>query len=485
MMAQIIDSADIPSSLDEFQQLEVYNALDCCATVEIWQKRQDQFDANTRMTYLNELDMQAPALEMQLRGILLDEAKVMQECEDLSREIKILEEHFDNLMMAAYGEYLNWNSPQQLLKMLNALGFECRDTNRETLENLRVHFWAEPIILTVLGLRDRKKLLDVLQKTSRKRTGRFHASFKVAGTTTGRLSSSKDPFGEGHNLQNLNDRTRRSFIAPQGWRMAYIDLEQAESRGVAYLSGDENYIYACESSDLHTTVCQMVWPDLEWTGDAKKDKDVAEQIFYRFFSYRDMSKRGGHGTNYYGKPATMARHLKVPRDVMENFQDRYFERFPGIPEWHQRVMTDLMVDGWLMTPFGRVRRFFGRPDDDATIRKAIAFEPQSLISDIINTGLWRVWRYLPDVQILAQVHDAILIQYPADMENEIIPEVTRLLEVPIRVGDRTMVIPTEAKVGWNWGAHDATENPGGLIKWDGEDDRERPEPARFLDTRFA
>lgn len=484
-MATIIDSAELDSlQLDDYQWHQSYNCLDCCVTVEVWQARQDHFDDNTRMTYLNEKDMQAPCLEMQLRGIRLDEVKVSTEIATLWSEIRILEEYFAELMQAVYGRFVNWRSPQQVKEMLNAMGWTCRKTDRPTLEALRAHFYAEPIILAILGLRDRDKLHGVLAKTNRRRTGRFHAAFKVPGTSTGRLSSAKDPFNEGHNLQNLNDRTRRCFIPDDGMKFAYIDLEQAESRAVAYLSGDENYIHACESGDLHTSVSEMVWPELAWTDDPKKNKAIAEEIFYRFFTYRDMAKRGGHATNYYGKAFTVAKHLNVQKQIIEAFQERYLEKFSGIPEWWYRVMKDLMTQGWLMTPFGRFRRFFGRPDDDATIRKAIAFEPQSLVGDIENTGMWRVWRWM-EVQMLAQVHDAILFQFPEEQESEIITTAVRHIEIPIAVGSRTMTIPCEPKTGWNWGAYDESDNPAGLKKWTGRDDRTRPEPSAIVDTMLA
>lgn len=486
-MTKIINSAN-PGQLDSYQEYQLYNALDCCVTAEVWKARQDHWSQNTWQIYLHGKDIQAPALEMQLRGILLDSVAVSEECARLSEEIRDLEDYFDALMLAGYGQKVNWKSPAQVKKMLNDMGWTTKSTERDDLEKLTAHFYAEPVINVILALRDRSKLYDVLAKSKRKRTGRFHAAFKVPGTGTGRLSSSKDSFGEGHNLQNINDRTRRVFIPDPGYKMAYIDLEQAESRAVAYLaaavSGKTNYLEACESGDLHTTVCQMVWQELEWTDDPKQNKEVAKQIFYRDWDYRYMAKRGGHGTNYYGTAQTMAKHLKIPKAMMQDFQDRYLTRFPEIREWWNQIMIDLMTDGWLMTPFGRFRRFFGRPDDDATIRKAIAFEPQSLVADILNTGLLRIWQTLPQVQLLAQVHDAVLIQYPQEAENEIIPQVQSLLEIPIAVGPRTMTIPSEASVGWNWGHFDEDDNFHGLREWDGTDDRERPTQRSLLETRL-
>ena len=187
---------------------------------------------------------------------------------------------------------------------------------------------------------------------------------------------SKNAFGGGTNNQNLTDEMREMFIPDEGKKLAYADLEQAESKAVARLSGDEAYIKACDSGDLHTFVSRMIWPGLGWDMNLKHDKEIAEQQFYRHFSYRDMSKRGGHLTNYKGKPATMSHHLKITLDLATRFQNSYFQAFPGIPEWHGRVARDLATHSKMTTKLGFMRWFFGRLQDEATIREAVAFEPQ-------------------------------------------------------------------------------------------------------------
>jgi hypothetical protein len=136
----------------------------------------------------------------------------------------------------------------------------------------------------------------------------------------------------------------------------------------------------------------------------------------------------------------------------------------------------------------RQRWFFGRRWEDETVRSAVAFEPQSAIADYLDRGLLAVWRS-GICEILMQVHDAILIQYDAERENEIIPKVEKLLqlEVPLQHG-RSLIIPTEAMVGWNWGyTHDKSKklvNPNGLIPFNGNDLRVRSETKSFMDRKF-
>jgi hypothetical protein len=272
----------------------------------------------------------------------------------------------------------------------------------------------------------------------------------------------------------------------------YADGEQAESRAVGFIHGelfnDWAYLDACESGDLHTLVTKLVWGDLGWTGDPKQDRAIADRVFYRWFSFRDMAKRGGHGTNYYGQPWTMAKHLKVPRELIEHFQRAYFAAFPAMRRWHTWVAGELGRTQSLTTFTGRERTFFGRPNDDATLRQAIAYEPQSAVADIINEGGTRVWRAFPQIKPIAQIHDAYVFQvpgHPDDPQNQqLISDILSTFTVPIRSKrnpDRVMIIPSEAKVGWNWASADPDKktfsdgNPDGLRKWKGRDGRARVE----------
>jgi DNA polymerase I-like protein with 3'-5' exonuclease and polymerase domains len=313
----------------------------------------------------------------------------------------------------------------------------------------------------------------------------MRTSYNIAGTTTGRFSSSLGDFGTGTNLQNIESRLRSVFIADEGMKFAYIDLEQAESRLVGAIEWnlfkDGRYLDACESGDLHTTVCRLAWGDvIRWTGDLRTDRQLAEVPFYRQHSYRHMAKVLGHGTNYNGKPFTMAKHTKLDQKLIAQFQDRYFTAFPAHRQWHARVAQELYLNGNLTTLTGRRRWFFGRRNDDATIREAIAYDPQGSVGDILNRGMLAVWR-LGTVELLLQIHDAILVQYPSEQESTIIPLLLETIKHPIQLKhDRTLVIPSEAKCGWNWGEWNEQSNPDGLTRWSPSrpDARRRSRPAK-------
>src|SRR4029077_21093545 len=153
------------------------------------------------------------------------------------------------------------------------------------------------------------------------------------------------------------------------------------------------YLDACESDDLHTAVAKLCWPHLGWTNSTEGDKEIAERPFYRDrYSYRYMSKRLGHGTNYGGRPNTMSTQTKIDISVILDFQAKYFKAFKGHKAWHEWVEQQLRSLGYLVSFMGRKRYFFGRRDDEEVIRHAIAYDPQGSLSDIVNQGMLRVWK---------------------------------------------------------------------------------------------
>ena len=277
------------------------------------------------------------------------------------------------------------------------------------------------------------------------------------------------------NAQNIAPALRYVFVPDPDYKLFVIDYEQSEARDLGFiigcLFGDWSFLDACESGDLHTSNAKLVWPELPWTGDPARDKQIASRQFYRDFTYRDMSKRGGHLSNYAGTAFTMARHLKIPQKTAEDFQSRYCRgsnaAFPCIPRYWQWAISQIQTTYKIITPFGRERHFFGNTRDDATAREAIAFVPQSTTSDRTNLGFWRVWKHVPEVKLLAQGYDSLTFQVKEDNNTkDIIRAVVELLRVPItdETTGRNFEVPVEVKAGYNWG-YASESNPNGLKKY--------------------
>ncbi|MCK9361733.1 DNA polymerase [Patescibacteria group bacterium] len=503
----IINTATLSaaSRLDLSTNQQVYCGLDSCITLEVFDKIHLDHPVDPAI-YSFERALQGPYMEIMQRGIAVDKLARFKATGELHEQMDRARAILDEFAGAIWDRPLNPRSPKQLKeffydklkipeKWISIKGERKLSLNREVLEKLSDEYlFARPFVSLILTYREMAKQLELFE-TEIDRDGRFRASYNIAGTETGRPSSSENAFGTGGNAQNIAPGLRYIFCSDPGYRMCVIDLEQVEARDVGFfcgcLFGDWTFLDNCESGDLHTNNAKLIWPERPWTGNPKEDKEIAEQIFYREFSFRDMAKRGGHLSNYYGTAWTAARSLKVPSQIMEDFQARYIRgdasrgivpAYPAIARWWQWTAEQLETVGHITTPFGRKRHFFGRPNDDTTLREAIAFLPQSTTADRMNLGLWKVWHAMPQIQLLAQTYDSITFQYPESLdENSIIEEALALLKVElVSPSGRKYSVPGEAKVGWNWGrqvtpadqerARAAGKrvprlNPDGLIKW--------------------
>lgn len=497
----IIQTADInPSTpLSASVKHQVYCGLDNCVTLEVRRELEPLLAScpEAQRIYRWERALQAPYLEMMCRGFAVNESARRIEADNLRRRITHLDSILQQIAHVIWDRPLNPRSHSQLQDFfyrhmrfpeiwISQKGERKLSTNREVLEKLYDRYlYARPIVSCILSIRDLHKQLERLTDDIDP-DGRFRTSYNIAGTETGRPSSSENAFGTGGNAQNIAPSLRHVFVADVGWKICSIDLEQVEARDVGFfegcLFGDWTFLDACESGDLHTTNAKRIWHDLGWTDDPRHDREVADQTFYREFSYRDMAKRGSHLSNYMGTAFTAARALKVPQQLMEDFQARYCRgpgcAYPAHSRYWQWCAQQLQTTNVLTNPFGRRRHFFGRPNDDTTIREAIAFLPQSTTSDRTNLGLWRIWKYLPNVRLLAQTYDSATFEFPeAANEAEVVEAALELMsDIPLfdPTSGRKYVVPGEAKIGWNWG-NQTSSNPLGLVKWS----RSRPDTRKL------
>lgn len=487
MLVKIKDGL-IPKDLRAFQAYQVYNCLDSAITAQLVEPMLALANDNHLKTYDRMMRLQSLCLEMSSKGMPLNKFRMLDLIKELDNEARRALHCLHKFCEAVYHPPLNPNSSKQVpeffydylqLPVIWKYDYKTkqrkRGADRDALEKLRTLYpSAIPFVNAILAYRQATKLSSVFKKGIEP-NGTLRCNFSPSGTETGRLSSQTNPYGRGTNAQNLNDRVRQVIEAPAGWSIVYIDLKTAESYAVGFLvaalTGDRSYLNACSSGDLHTAVAEMTWKGLGWQqGDAAFNRSVADAIFYRDFSYRDMAKRGGHATNYYGQPRTVATHLKVPTKLIEDFQAKYFAAFPGIPTWQLDTIARIQQDGALTTPLGRERRFWGRSSDPATHREGIAFVPQGLVADTMNEGLMQVQAWLireglsngtstmvdkmakPGAcEVLAQIHDAGLFIVRNSELSWLVPELTERIVFPVDFGSAgVMAIPADAQVGKRW-----------------------------------
>lgn len=521
-MGSILDLAQAQQLPKGMLKDWAYNSLDNTGTREIADVLLGELNARQQRTYAFERALQAPAISMMMRGVRVDvprrDAMIRELKQELKKDDKSLAslpdlvERWDGtelvtgLCPANPGKHHRWprgvadspdkhcklcgasrvvpkafnaNSPDQSHHLFyNLYGFEPLtnkkgevSTDDDTLTRLgKKHPEVKPITDAILAIRDKKKQLGSLA-AKLSSDGRYHSTFNVGAAWTGRFSSSKDPFGRGGNLQNWAPRHRRALLADPGFDLGYADYMQGESNIVAHLSGDAKYLEAHLGGDVHTYVTRYVWPELPWTGDLKKDKKIAKQLppwdQVEGHDYRFQCKRIQHGSNYGLTPYGISMIAQIPLKQAEKAQLNYFDEFEGIPAWQMDIKKKVENHEVLVNPLGREWQPFGRSWDKHTWRQALSFLPQSLLADIDDIAAWLIWYELEEqeVYLLAQVHDALLHEYPEgrlDLEREALKRMC----IPVPVTDirghtRVMVIGVESAVGKNWG-HKRDDNPKGI-----------------------
>lgn len=456
----------------------IYNSLDTLQTFALFDEYKTLIPDWAQTTYQYSEKMLGPVMTMMRRGVLIDLPTRDRLVAALQLRLDKVIKTFDALCLGLFDTDINWNSPNQLKLLFFSFmaipeqtkskkGETKVATDREVLERIAGSYpRGAPFAKLILRIRDLEGQIEFLTKKL-SLENRFHTSYNLAGTETFRLSSNEHPLRIGSNQQNIPALAREAFVADPGYVFFQADQQGAEARLVAYISGDENYIKAVESGDVHTAVASMVF------GFAA-ERELAEREYYRGYSYRSVTKKGTHGASYYAKPFTMAKNLQIELKEAERFLTTFFNKFPGIGDWHLATAKLLQEKGINVNPFGIRRTFWGRRWDDATLREAIAYGPQSCVGALTNIGLYNLWlKYEGQpgapLQILMNGHDAVIGQIRADLVDELVPAVLKDLEFPFDVTDingvkRTVLIPFDMEIGQNWGKH-SDVNPGGLKKW--------------------
>jgi len=269
------------------------------------------------------------------------------------------------------------------------------------------------------------------------RTGRVHTSYHQAVAATGRLSSS-DP-----NLQNIPVRTaegrriRRAFVPREGCRLMAADYSQVELRIMAHLSGDEGLTRAfAEGRDIHAATAAEVF-------GAAADGVSGEQ--------RRAAKAINFGLIYGMSAWGLARQLGIERGDAQTYVDRYFDRYPGVRAYMERIRREARERGYVETVFGRrlyLPEISSRNQQRRQYaeRTAINAPMQGTAADIIKRAMIRVDDWLlregGGAALVMQVHDELVLEVPGDAVARVGERVRGFM-----AGAAELAVPLEVEIG--------------------------------------
>lgn len=395
------------------------------------------------MTQLYE-EMEVPLTkclaQTEIRGVKVDR----QILEDKDTQLQVRLDQMQALIYELAGETFNLNSPKQLGEVLferlelpvikkTKTGYS---TAADVLEKL---VDKHPIIQAILDYRQLAKLQSTYLKGLPpfiKEDGKIHTRYVQTLTQTGRLSST-DP-----NLQNIPIRIeegrliRQAFVpSHEGWQMFGADYSQIELRVLAHIAQDEHMIQAfIEGEDIHSTTARRVF-------NIEPDEPVTAE-------HRRQAKAVNFGIVYGISDYGLSQNLNIPRKEAKQFIERYFEQFPNIAEYMDKIVQEARSQGYVQTLFNR-RRYL--PDIHASNfnirsfaeRTAMNSPIQGTAADIIKLAMVNLKEALIkeglQSRIILQVHDELILEGPQeemDLLEELVPKIMESacdLSVPLKV----------------------------------------------------
>lgn len=440
------------------KELYKYQAIDACLTFALREVLLHRIMADKKLARVYR-EIIIPASEFLHRieryGFKTDLAKVAKNEIALSKEADEYEKAFER-EAASYGlSGLNIRSPQQvstfLYKTLRLMPIGS-STDADTLEKIKEKYDSEhpgmSAVQHLLNYRGVHKMLSTFVTPVRDKTdlvdGRIHTTFKIHGTTTGRLSSNKP------NMQNQprDKRIRNQFIAAPGRVILDIDLSQAELRMLACLSGD---VVLCDTFNRgispHDVTCMKLYGSID-----KEKKIVAKCVNFGIIY-------GITAPGIVGKLEVEPGITQVPtKKEAQQWIDTWAETYPEAWAYIMRC-RDAPIKGQTLVSFtGRKRRFgvVSRESIHHLQNEAANFPHQSGAHDItllagISTQQELAEKY--DCFFVNEVHDALLAELPDEM-NTIIPAARLLMStmeaVPKEWGLTEVPFLAEATIGLAW-----------------------------------
>jgi DNA polymerase-1 len=349
------------------------------------------------------------------------------------------------------GERINLSSPSQLRVLLyDKLGLK---TTRRTKTGLSTDQRAlqqlvgqHPFVGKLLEYRELAKLkstyVDALPPLVDPRDGRLHTTYDQTATATGRLSSTNP------NLQNIPVRTeigrtiRRAFVPEAGHLLLSADYSQIELRVMAHLSRDPVLLDVFKSGeDVHTATAARIFelPPEELT-----------------VKHRSAAKMVNYGLAYGMGAAGLAERLNVPLAEARDIMDSYFEKFGGVKDFLDALVTQAHADGFTTTMFGR-RRYLpelgsGNPRLRAIgERQALNAPIQGSAADIMKLAMINVARALERnglaTKMIMTVHDELVFEVPQE-ERAVAAELVE--RAMTGVCDMAVPLEVDLSFGANW-----------------------------------
>lgn len=434
------------------QEVLDYAAEDADITFQLKQVFAPRIKENEFEKLMDEVEMPLVNVlaEIETNGVKIDSAALAELSKTLEKDALAEQERIFELA----GEEFNIASPKQLgvvlfEKMkLDEKAKKTKTGQYKTGEEILSKLANEhEIAARILNFREYQKLkstyVDALPRMVSKIDGRVHTDYRQAVAATGRLSSNNP------NLQNIPIRTergreiRKAFVpTDENHTLLSADYSQIELRIMAAFSQDESMIDAFKNGrDIHSTTASKVF------------KVPLEEVEPNM---RRKAKEVNFGLIYGISAFGLAQNLGISRTEASEIIDSYWNEFPAIKQYMDKVVNEARDNEYVSTIMGRRRYLRDINSRNQTLRgfaerNAINAPIQGSAADMIKVAMINIHEWMKKEKLqskmILQVHDELVFDVhndELDLMKEKIPAFMKTaleLEVPMEV---------EFGVGKNW-----------------------------------
>lgn len=430
---------------EEFAQYACYQAYVCLAAARVLGEKLTE-QGMDKLFYEVEMPLSRVLYDMEQAGVRVQPEELKTYGEALTGRITELEQ-------AVYRQAdctFNINSPKQLAEVLfEKMGIKGGkktktgySTAADVLEKLAPDY---PIVSDILEYRGLMKLKSTYAEglaACIAKDGRIHSTFNQTITATGRISSTEP------NLQNipmrmeLGRRIRKVFVPEENCVFMDADYSQIELRILAHMSDDKQLIEAYRmDEDIH--------------------RITASKVFHTpFEEVTDLQRRNAKAVNFgivYGISSFgLSQDLSISKKEAAEYIEQYFETYPGVKQFLDRMVEEAKEKGYVTTMYGRRRpipelssnnfmqRSFGE-------RVAMNSPIQGTAADIMKIAMIRVWEKLHREQLqsrlILQVHDELLIETCAGEEEQVRRILTEQMQ---QAAELSVVLEIDLHTGTDW-----------------------------------
>lgn len=468
-----------------------YNLQDCVYTREVGEALQTTVQS-MGLTAV-EAQQQAlfqPVFKAMVKGVRVD----AQRRADMALAIQEELSHREAFLHQVLGHGINPSSPKQMQALfyddlrqqpiLNRVIVDGRTVMRPTCDDEALTKIAarepllRPLCNCIADIRTLNKFLGDFVMMPLDEDQRMRCSFNIAGDAGGksapysyRLSSSKNAFGSGGNLQTIPSEKSKSsgkaaargsmdfrlpnirsmYVPDPGKTFFDMDLDRADLQVVVWEADDPMLKAALRiGADVHLLNVYSL--------DGKEPPPL-EELVESHPAYpdhrgprkhkREFAKVFCHATNYVGGARTVAAHTGRTVHEIDRAQKQWFKEHPGILAWHQRVEAQIKKHRFVENRWGYRWYIFDRLDQ--LLPEACAWIPQSTVGILINK-IWLAFdEQLPEVEVLLQVHDSLAGQFGTHRTDYLLPRMQAASRIVIPY-EEPLIIPTGIKTSTvSWG----------------------------------